>query len=549
VEDRRTDGKTDGGSQTAGERGGSGRSEPPLSTPATSGSAVDPGRLFSLIVALVCVKLLMHVVTAAVTPYEFHRDEFLYFAMGTHLKLFRMDFPPMIALLSELLRHTVGVSVFTYRLLAGLVGTALFLLALLTARALGAGRTGVLLTGVAMLSGGVFLRPSSLFQPVVLDQLWWTAALYALLRLEQTADRRWWLVLGVAGGLGLLTKFSIFFIGFGVLVALLLTPRRRALLGPGPWIALAIALVIGSPSLIGQIRLHFPVLDQMQGLRSGQLDRMTWAEYLGSQVMMVGPGLLLAIAGAVAPFRAARLRAFRVPAIACAVTFVLLGVLHGKPYYAGPIYPALIAGGAVWIESVSRPRLRASLAWGVGVAAVLFGSRAVPFGLPILPPASMARYAAKWGFGASNQTNTGGHLPLPQDYADMLGWREKADAVAMVYGSLTPQEQRRTVLYGANYGQAGALDLYGRRLGLPPVVSLAGSFYLFGPGDRPGDIVILLGVEREDLQSITCESLEMPARVTNPWGVDEEQDVPILVCRGPSLTLQQLWAGRGPNWD
>jgi len=548
VEDRRQDGKTDSGSQVMGERGGSGGSGPPLSAPRLPHANGEKERLLTLIVVLVSVKLLIHLVAAGMTPYEFHRDEFLYFSMGTHLRLFHMDFPPMIALLSELLRHTIGVSVFTYRLVPAIAGAGVLGLALASVYALGGGRLAMVLTTVAMLTGPLFLRTATLFQPVVLDQLWWTAALYALLRLEQTNDKRWWWVMGAAGGLGLLAKFSIAFIGLSVLIALLLTRRRRDLLTPGPWIALVLAFVIGSPSVIGQITLHFPVLDQMEGLRSGQLARMTWGEYLVTQPLMLGPAIALAVLGAVALLGKGPLAPYRSVGWACVVAFLLLGVLHGKPYYAGPVYPMLFAAGAVWVAGLRRPRLRAGLAWTLLGTAAVYGIVLFPLGLPVVPPAPMARYSAALGITAATQTNRGTQLPLPQDYADMLGWREKADAVAMVYGSLSPAEQQRTVLYGANYGQAGALDLYGRRLGLPPVVSLAGSFYLFGPGERPGEVLILLGVEREDLRSIHCDSLEMPARVTNPWGVEEEQDVPILVCRGPSVTLQQLWAGRGPGW-
>jgi len=501
-----------------------------------------------LVVGLVGLKLAIHLAAIAVTPYEFHRDEFLYFSMGTHLRLFHMDFPPMIALLSELLRHTVGVSVVTYRLLPALVGTALFALVLHAVRMMGGGRRAVVLTGIAMLSGPLFMRTATLFQPVVLDQLWWTAALYALLRLEQTDDPRWWWALGLAGGLGLLTKFSIFFIGFGVLVALLLTHRRRALLGPGPWIALGVALVVGSPSLIGQITLGWPVIDQMEPLRQGQLARITWGEYLGEQPLMTGPAFLLAVVGAVALIGRGTLGRYRIIGLATVTTVVLLGLLRGKPYYAGPVYPMLFAAGAVWIEQISRARLRAAVTWTLGVTAAVYGVFTLPLGLPVLPPERMARYAAALGITAATETNTGGQLPLPQDYADMLGWREKADAVALVVASLTPAERERAVLYGANYGRAGALDLYGRRLDLPPVVSLSGSFYLFGPGDRPGEVLVLLGVEPDDLADIGCDSVAMPARVTNPWGVEEEQDVPITVCRGPGITLQELWRRRGPQW-
>jgi hypothetical protein len=142
----------------------------------------------------------------------------------------------------------------------------------------------------------------------------------------------------------------------------------------------------------------------------------------------------------------------------------------------------------------------------------------------------------------------GMRLALPQDYADMLGWREKADAVARVVATLTPDDRERVVLYGASYGQAGALDLYGRRHGLPPVVSLAGSFYLFGPGPRPGGVVVFLGVEPEDLTELACRSLAVTDRVRNPWGVPEERDVPVVVCRDPAITVQEVWRTRGPGW-
>ena len=493
-------------------------------------------RLAPVALVLVATKFVIHLVVGLTTPYEFHRDEFLYFSMGTHLRILHMDFPPLIALLSEATRVTLGTSFFAYRIVPAIAGTVLLLLTVLIVRELGGRGLAQALAALTLVFCPLFLRPALLYQPVVLDQLWWTLGIYALVRLENTEDPRWWLLLGAAGGLGLLTKFSILFFGFAVLVALLLTPRRRAFLGPWPWIAMAMALVIGLPSVIGQLTLGWPVIDQMDGLRRGQLDRITFGEYFGFQLLL-GPALALAIAGVVALLVRADLRRYRVVAWIGLTAFVLFAVLKGKPYYLGPVYPALWAAAVVWIDRLARPRVRTALA-GVTMGLVIaYGVFVLPLGLPILEPSPMARYAKTIGITAAVQTNWGAILPLPQDYADMLGWKEKAQAVARVVEALTPEERARAVLYGANYGQAGALDLYGRTLDLPPVISLAGSFYFFGPGDP----LILLGVEPEQLTTIQCDSLALAARVLNHWGVPGEQDVPVTICRGPSMTPQELW--------
>lgn len=513
--------------------------------------AVRPDRtrpaLAVVAVTFIVFKLAIHVFATAFTPYEFHRDEFLYFAMGNHLQLLRMDFPPMIAMLAEAVRAIAGSSLFAYRVLPALVGTAIVWLAVLTARELGGGRTAQVLTAVAVIFNPLFLRAASLFQPVVLDQFWWMLGFYALVRLGNSNDRKWWVLLGVAGGLGLLSKFSILFFGAAVLVGVLLT-RRRDLLTAGPWMALGIALVLGAPSVIGQVALDWPLFDQMVGLKEGQLDRMTFAGYVAEQLLWGPAAFVFAVAGAVAFVRSPALARHRVVGWSAIAAFVLYAVTKGKSYYVGPIYPVLFAGAGVWVEQLARPTVRRAIAWSIAGLTVLFGVATLPFGLPVLPPDLMARYAAATGVTAGVKTNRGELLALPQDYADMTGWREKAEAVAAVYRSLPAVEQAEAVLYGNNYGQAGALEFYGRELGLPRVISLAGSFYLFGPGERPGRVVIFLGVRRSDLKDLGCASLDEVARVRNRWGVTEEQDVNILLCRRPRLTIQEVWRAEHPHW-
>ncbi|HUF10381.1 MAG TPA: glycosyltransferase family 39 protein [Rhodothermales bacterium] len=221
-------------------------------------------------------KLSIHIATNAYGPYEFHRDEFLYFAMGEHLRLFSMDFPPFIAMVAEVVRGMLGDSITAIRLPVALASTALVVLAALSAQLLGGRRFAQGLAASCVLASLLFLRTGNLFQPVAPDQLWWMLALMTLLALGMSGNGRWWLAYGTAVGLGLLTKFSVLFLALATLIALIVTRERRWLKTRWPWLAAAIALVIGSPSIIGQVSLGFPVVGQMADLTSKQLERVTY---------------------------------------------------------------------------------------------------------------------------------------------------------------------------------------------------------------------------------------------------------------------------------
>lgn len=515
--------------------------------------ALRPPLARSLIVGLAVVAVAGHLAAAAMSPYELHRDELLYLAMGRHLRLFAMDFPPFIALAAELQRRVLGESLVALRFLPAVASGALVLLAGAIARELGGSMRAQGLAAFAVLLAPLFLRAGALFQPVVFDQLWWTLGFFALARLgrayavaDAVADGdaaraagagRDWLLLGLAGGLGLLTKFSIAFFAVPVLVAIVLSPLRSGLRTRAPWIALAVAALLGAPSVVGQVTLGWPVRGQMADLAASQLARVTPAAFLGEQPMMIGPAFALAVAGLVGLLAVPALRPWRPLGVTALGAFALLIAMQGKAYYVGPVYPALLAAGAVLAERL--------LGWqgtlvrgGLVVATLAFGFVAIPFGLPIVPPAEMARLAA--AVGAGTTTNRGEQLALPQDYADMLGWRERVAAVAQVYRALPPEERARVVVAGENYGQAGALAFYGPRFGLPAPISAAGSFWFFGPGLRRGDVLLILGAEPEDLRELYGEATVV-RRLDDAYWVPEERGAPITVARRPTRSLQEVW--------
>ncbi len=298
----------------------------------------------------------------------------------------------------------------------------------------------------------------------------------------------WWVS---RSDLGALTKFSVAFYAMAVAVAAIgMSPLRRQLATRWPWLAAFLALLLSAPSVAGQIVHGWPFLQQMQTLRGAQLEHVSAIGFLTSQPLMLGGAALLLPLGVVAAVR--RDLASQVAGLVLLAILGAMLVLHGKGYYAAPGYPIFLVTGVVWFERTMAHRseatgnrvLRVALPAIVSLIALLL----LPLGVPLLAPAAMARYAVATGVSAAVRTNRGDVLPLPQDYADMLGWRAMAEKTSRAVHALAPAEQRTVLLVGGNYGEAGALAMYRQRFDLPYPVSVAGDFHAWGTYGRTGEV-------------------------------------------------------------
>lgn len=479
--------------------------------------------------------------------YGFNRDTLLYLAMGDHLDLFRMQFPPMIAIMAELARALPMPTLAAVNLLAALAGAALILVAAAICRDLGGGRRAQLFAAVVVLCAPTFERGGTLFQPVVFERLWWSLAIVGLVKLLAGGDRRWWLLVGLGLGFGALTKFSVAFLGLGVLVAVVASPLRHDLRTRWPWIGGAVAAILALPSITGQVAHNWPFLVQAAALQARQLERVSRVEFITGQFHSLGPGALLWLVGLWALLFSRRLRPFRALGILAVTILVAFLTSGGKPYYFDPIHPLLLAaasaGAAAWI---TRPVPRGIFAGGL-VLYLLAGLVLLPMGVPLLPPAQMARYSEAIGATRATETNYGTALPLPQDYADMTGWEEMVDSVAAVYHALPAGERADAAIFTINYGRSGAVAHFGPARGLPYPVSRHGDFFAWGWGNLGKGTTIVVGGSREGLDQIFDEVIEA-ATVHNPWGVDEEQEVSIWVCRRPRVDLRALVRQEGVIW-
>jgi hypothetical protein len=351
------------------------------------------------------------------------------------------------------------------------------------------------------------------------------------------------LLVGLALGLGLLTKMSSLMYAAVILAVAVVHPRlRRHLLTRWPWAAAGLALLLGAATVLGQVHYGWPFLQQLQALKAGQFAHTSLLGTLTEQPMLLAPAALLVVAAAGAR---ERLRAAVVVAGGFALGLLALVLWQGgKAYYAAPAYPVLIALGAAVVARSSRKWLAPTAA----VAMCAIGVPLVPMGVPMLAPAPMAAYAQRLGVGTTS--NRGEDLVLPQDYADMLGWRAKADAMARAYAALEATERAQVVIVGGNYGQAGALARYARRLGYPYPISTAGDFHAWGPGPRAGTLLLVLAGPdaRDDLEALYGR-VEEVAALGDPRAVPEEHDVRIFVAREPRAELAAVWPSAGPNWQ
>jgi hypothetical protein len=470
---------------------------------------------------LALAKLAVHLLTNGVLG--FHRDELYYLASGRHLAPGYVDYPPFTPLLARLGLALFGPSVFGLRLFTTLAGVAMVVLAGLIARELGGGRFAQLLAAGAALASPMLLGANWLFQTVTFDQLTWTVALLLAVRLVRTGDPRWWLAVGAVLGVGVEVKYTVLVLGFGLAVGALATPVRRHLLTAWPWLGALAALLLLAPNLAWQVQNGWPSVAFIVGHPQNQADSFSPPVFLAQHVALVGPlALPLWLAGWYRLLRRPELRMLGMTALTGFAAFLV----EGKSYYAGPLFPLLLAAGAVGVEAVGRDRarwLRSATVTALALNAVVL----LPLAIPVVP---------------ASRLHALGLDAIRKDYADTVGWPELADQVAAVYDSLPPDERAQAVVLAANYGEAGAIDLYGPARGLPSAICPELTYWYWKPGHVDDRTVIVAGYPRDYVERYFA-SVEPAATITMPFGVDnEEVGREIVVARQPRVPLDSAWA-------
>ena len=484
-----------------------------------------------VLVFVAVLRFAFHVVTNG--WYGFHRDELQTLDDARHLDWGFVAYPPITPLLGRLELVIFGTSLAGFRFFSAAAVSIIMVLAGLIANELGGNRHVQVLAAVAAGIAPVSLTQGAVFQYVSFDYLWGVTVTYLLVRLLKSDDPRWWAPIGVALGLGMQTRYTMGFLAVGIAGAVLLTSARRFLPSGWLWAGVGLSILVFLPNLIWQAQHHFISLEFLSRLHARDLRQGRYTGFFREQ-LLVNVNLMttpLTLLGLWYYLIRQEGRQYRLLGWTFVVTFALFSVAGARSYYTAPLYPMLIASGSV-LFGILLGALRSAwsrFAYGLQWTAIVAGG--VGFGLLVLPVAPMG--SKVWNITSK----------IHDQFREEIGWPDLAQAVAGVYGSLSAEEREHTGILAGNYGEGGALNLYGPALGLPHAMSLTNSFWYRGYDPRLPQTVILVGFDLAEGRKL-FESCIVAAKNTNSFGVENEEsrDHPdILLCRNLGMGWPLYW--------
>jgi len=477
-----------------------------------------------IILGIAFINLMIHLLTNG--QYGFFRDELYFIDCAKHLDFGYADMPPLTPFFAKIVIALFGETLQGLRFFPALLSSALVFLTGLMAREMGGRLYAQILASITIVVAPVYLVAGTQFQTIPVDQFFWVLTCYLFIRIINTNNQKLWLLIGLVMGMGLLAKYSIVFLAVAIFFGIIISNRRIMLTKIWIWLGVLIALIVFLPNIVWQIQNGLPVIEHMQALRKDE--STPTLQFLIEQIIILNPfNLPIWVAGILFFFFVEQGRNYRMIVWVYIIALIVFLFMKGKSYYLAPAYPVLFAGGSVRIEIML---LRKQLNWlKYVVPALLLVSAIVtcPAWLPILPVEKMKKL---------------GIDDFRYDYREMIGWPELVSSVSKVYNGLSKEEQMNTIILTGNYGEAGSINHYGSKFGLPDAASGISSYYYWGPGNPAATTVIFVGYPENYLNRFFSEVKVMEV-IRNRYGINnEEHGQHIVLCRKPNKPMSELWA-------
>jgi hypothetical protein len=487
-----------------------------------------------IITVLALFKLCIHLATN--TNYELHRDALLYYSLGEHLAWGYVSVPPFIALISKFSTLIFGNTVFALRFFPAIIGSVSVIIIAKIVRELKGSTFPIVIAVLAFIFSPAFLRSNTLFQPVSFNQFFWLFSGYLIVRLLNTQNPKYWLGIFIVFGIGFLNKYSIAFFIVAFLISILLTSHRNLLISKYFFFGGLLGIIIILPNLIWQFNHNWPLLYHMAELQRYQLVNVTIIGFIIDQFMMNLPGLVIWMTGLITFLFFKSEKKFRVLAYLYLLTVLLILLFRGKSYYTLGLYTILFALGGYAVDKYFKPYFK----YATIALVILISLPMLPFSLPVLSHEKIEDYSAKTA-EFTNRWEDGKIYNIPQDYADMTGWKELSSIVIQQYNSLSPGERDSCLIYADNYGQAGAISFYGKKHGLPAPICFNDNFIFWAPDSIDNAPLIYVNDEVGDIDFL-FNSYEKIGQVDNKYF--RENGLQVYYCTHPRDTFKIFYANK-----
>ncbi|HCA07550.1 glycosyltransferase family 39 protein [Chryseobacterium sp.] len=393
------------------------------------------------------------------TEYELHRDEYLHLDQGNHLAWGYLSVPPVNSWLAWLVK-IAGGSVFWVKFFPALFGALTIVVVWKIIEELQGNLYAKILASTGILLS-VLLRINMLFQPTSLEVILWTLIYYTLIKYFNSEKVKWLYIAAVIFGIGFLNKYNIAFSVLGMIPAVLLTKQRKIFLQPHLYVAGLLALLIMLPNLLWQYSNGFPVIHHMKELTERQLVHVDRFDFFKSQILFFIGSFLVIIAGLYALLFYKPFEKFRSFFWMYVVTIALFVFFKAKDYYAVGLYPVFIGFGAVFLAPVFENGWKKFLKPVFMVIPILLFLPLYQVAFPNQSPEYITSHPEPYKKMGMLRWEDGEDHPLPQDFADMQGWKELAEKVDKEYSCLS--KSGNTMVLCDNYGQAGAINYYSKK--------------------------------------------------------------------------------------
>jgi Dolichyl-phosphate-mannose-protein mannosyltransferase len=479
--------------------------------------------------SVAAVVAIVHLMTAG--QYDLFRNELYFIVCGWHPAFGYVDQPPLVPLLAAL--TWMGGHVWLVRLPAVLAAVLIVPLMVIFAKELGATSRGAWFAAVAAATSTMMIAMSSTLSTSTFEPIDFTAVAYLLVRGYGRNEPRayWWA--GVVAGFAFETKFSIIMWAIALAVGVLAFGPRPIFKSRDLWIGIGIAAVIGLPAALWQLVHGMPFFELVRNDNSGNfLDGPIG--FTLQQIFLMNVVLApLCITGIIAPFVSQRLAPYRFLAIAFVAMGAIILITNGKQYYYAGAYPTIFALGAA---AITKRPIWLIAPWAF--LAVANAALALPFVLPVLPPARLKFMMDHGTFKMKPMERASIGAPIQQLMADQFGWRDLAHMVETTYAALPAADREKAVIYADNYGDASAITIFGSNL--PPVISGNNNFYLWGTHGYDGSVVLAVNVDPTEWSKMCTSSSVVAHFGDSPYAMPYEVNRPIVLCKGmhPPLTAQ-----------